>query len=63
MYLQKYSLKNLKNVNFLYDFRTRFNIACILMRFYLPILEYRMEGTMSQILYLGPRFYFMKCKR
>ena len=28
------------------------------MKFHLPSLEYVMEGTMSQIFYLGPSFYF-----
>ena len=33
------------------------------MKFYLPIFEYVMGRTMSQILYLGPSFYFMKCRK
>ena len=33
------------------------------MKFYLLILEYVMEGTVSQIFYLGPSFYFMKCRK
>ena len=40
-----------------------FNITCTLMKFYMPILECIMEGTVSQFFYLGPRFYFMKCRK
>ena len=27
------------------------------------VVESHSEGTMSQILYLGPSFYFMKCRK
>ena len=33
------------------------------MQFYLHILEYVMQGTVSQICYLGPSFYFMKFRK
>ena len=39
-------LHSKENVNFPY------NITCTLMTFYLPILEYVMKGTVSQISYL-----------
>ena len=38
-----------------------FNIACTLMKFYVPIFKYVMEGTLSHVFYLGPiegHFYF-----
>ena len=33
------------------------------MKFHLHILGYVMKGTVSQIIYLGPSFYFMKCRK
>ena len=34
-----------------------FDITCTLLTFYLPILEYVMEGTVSQIFDFGPSFF------
>ena len=33
------------------------------MKLYMLILDYIMEGTVSQIFDLGPSFYFMKCRK
>ena len=39
------------------------NIPCTLMKSYMPVLEYVIEGTVSQIFDLGPSFYFMKYRK
>ena len=64
--LQNYSPKKLKNIVFPYICLNKdisFNITCTLLKLYMPVLEYVMEGTMSQIVDLGPSFYFMKCRK
>ena len=33
------------------------NTTCTLMKFHMPILEYVIEGPVSQIFHLGPSFY------
>ena len=39
------------------------NIYTLVIRFYTDILNFPLEGTLSQIFYLGPGFYFMTKKR
>ena len=37
-------------------------IALIIFKFVHTFLDICMEGTVSQIVDMGPSFYFMKCK-
>ena len=37
-------------------------IALIVFKFLHTFLNICMEGTMSQIFYMGPSFYFKKCR-
>ena len=32
-------------------------------KFGIPVVQGNLEGTVSQILYLGPSFYFMKSRK
>ena len=56
----------LKNLNFYQHF---FNMDISLynqdklLKFCLSVLYYHIEGTMFQIFYLGPTFYFMKSRK
>ena len=57
----------MKNAFLLPIFLTR--ISCLMCYIYtvfkidMLILDTMMEGTVSQIFDLGPRFYFMKCRK
>ena len=56
----------MKNAFFLSFFLTRISCLIYYIQFFqidMLILDTIMEGTMSQILYIGPRFYFMKCRK
>ena len=33
------------------------------MKFHIPTENIHLEGTVSQIFYVGPRFYFMKSRK
>ena len=33
------------------------------MRFHIHVINIHLEGTVSQILYIGPSFYFMKSRK
>ena len=37
------------------------NMSYTVFKLYMLILDTMMVGTLSQISYLGPTFYFMKC--
>ena len=37
-----------------------FYISCTFLKFEIHILGCQMEGSLSQIFYLGPSFYFMQ---
>ena len=58
--LTKYVPKSTKNLISPPSFLdSSFNIENILLRFSVLILHIVMPGTVSQIFYLGPSFYFM----
>ena len=40
-----------------------FNMSITFIKIYLLSIETIMEGTVSQIFYLGPSFYFMQCRK
>ena len=57
-----YALKSVKILFFAYIFLNldnSINIVHRLLKFSIAILEMITEGTVSQIFYLGPSFYFM----
>ena len=60
--IQIYALKSVKIHFFAYIFMNldnSINIVHRLLKFSIVILDMITEGTVSQILYLGPSFYFM----
>ena len=40
-----------------------FDIFYTVFKLDMPIPDTIMKGTMPQFFYLGPRFYFMKCRK
>ena len=60
VYLQNYKCKF--SIYF-FNNDISFNITCTMLKLYLLILEYVLEGTVSQILYLGPSFYSIKYRK
>ena len=55
IYIQSYSPENMKNV--------LLKMSYTVFKLHILILDSMMERTVSQIFYLGPRFYFMKCRK
>ena len=68
IYIQSYIEENIRNAFFSYYMFLSIkdillNTLCTAFRIDTLILDTMMEGNVSQTLYLGPRFFFMKCKK
>ena len=65
IHLKKYSQKNMKNAFFLcfLNIDISFNMSISFIKSYLLVIDTMLEGTVSQISYLGPSFYFMQSKQ
>ena len=66
LYIQSSREKNMKNAFFSYIFLNNdisLNMLHTVFKIYMLILDSIMEGTVSQICCLCPRFYFVKCTK
>ena len=52
--------ENLLFFSYYFNKDISFNIQCTNLKFRIHILECQLEGSVSQIFYLGPSLYFMQ---
>ena len=59
----KREMKNFNFHNIFLNWNISGNNRCKIMKIGRLVVKSHLEGTVSQISYLGPSFYFMKCRK